>query len=172
MGNFKGFDFGGSFEDIIQMAKDFGEKMKDMGPEMTPFFVDPGCCSGAHSHGDHPHLYFYPPTNSYTARDGSLVFEFALAGMDESGVSVSFLGDYLVLSAKAPEREGEGEESRFSRRGFRPRNIDKQKYRVPAEEYAQDQAKAVFKNGVLTVTVPSKLSPESGIKIEIVKEGN
>jgi HSP20 family protein len=173
MGNrFNGFEFGGSFDDIIQMAREFGEKMKEMGPEMAPFFVDPGCCSGGQGHGEYPHVYFYPPTNRYTTRDGSLVLEFALAGIDESGVSVTFQGDYLVLNAKAPDREEQGDQGHFSKRGFRPRNIDRQKYRVPAEDYAQDLAKAVFKSGVLTVTVPPKESAGGGIKIEIVKEGS
>jgi len=173
MGDFKGFDFGGSIDDIINMAREFGEKMKDMSPGMS-FFVDPGCYSGGRGsvHEDHPHVYFYPPTNSYTARNGSLVFEFSFAGMDERAVSVTFQGDYLVLSAKAPAREDEGEEGGFYRRGFRPRSVDRQKYRVPADDYAQDLAKAVFKNGVLTVTVPPKASAGGGIKIEIVKEGN
>ena len=60
----------------------------------------------------------------------------------------------------------------FSRRGFRPRDIDRQKYGVPAEDYAQDKAKAVFRNGVLTVTIPPKEPEGGGVKIEIVKEGN
>jgi HSP20 family protein len=170
---FNGMDFGGAFEDIIQVAREFGEKMKDMGPEMAPYF---DC--GGHGHREHgerhdfPNVYFYPPTNSYTAADGSLVFEFALAGVDESAVSVTFQGDYLVLNATVAPKGDEGEELRFSRRGFRPRNIVRQKYRVEAEDYAQDQAKAVFKNGVLTVTVPAKQAAGGGIKIEIVKEGN
>jgi len=174
MGNFKGFDFGGSFDDIIQMARDFGEKMKDMGPDVAPFFMDPGCCGAGQgaSHGDHPHVYFYPPTNSYTSGDGSLVFEFALAGMDESAVSVTFQGDFLVLSAKLEARDEERQEGPFYRRGFRPRSINKQKYRVPADEYSQELAKALFKNGVLTVTIPAKQSADGGIRIEIVKEGN
>jgi HSP20 family molecular chaperone IbpA len=109
----------------------------------------------------------------YSTRDGSLVLEFALAGIDESAVSVTFQGDYLILSAKAAEREADTEDSSgFSRRGFRPRDVDRQKYLVPAEDYLQDEAKAVFKNGVLTVTVPPKAPEGGGIRIEIVKEGN
>jgi HSP20 family molecular chaperone IbpA len=100
-----------------------------------------------------------------------MILEFALAGIDEKAVSVTFQGDNLVLNAKVAAREDESDEGSFSRRGFRPRDIDRQKYRVPAEDYAQDKAKAVFKNGVLTVTVPPKESESSGIKIEIVKEG-
>jgi HSP20 family protein len=165
MGNFnKGFDFGGSFEDIIQAARDFGEKMKEMAPEMDSFSFD--AC-----HGNHPHDFRYPPTNVYNGRDGSMILEFALAGIDESAVTLIFQGDYLVLSAKATGRADESDEARFSRRGFKPRDIERQKYRVSAEDYAQELAKAVFKNGVLTVTVPPKESESQGIKIEIVKEG-
>jgi HSP20 family molecular chaperone IbpA len=159
----RGFDFDGSLDDIIRMARDFGEKIKGMAPEMDPIFESCG--------GYRHHAYFYPPANVYTTRDGSMVLEFALAGIDESAVSATFQGDYLVLSAKAVAKEGEGDGSHFSRRGFRPRDIDRQKYRVPAEDYAQELAKAVFKNGVLTVTVPPKESDGSGIKVEIVKEG-
>ena len=34
----RGFDFDGSLDDIIRMARDFGEKMKGMAPEMDPIF--------------------------------------------------------------------------------------------------------------------------------------
>jgi len=171
---FNGQDLGGSLDDFINMAREFGEKMKEMAPEMGPIFES--CCGAGRGdhHGpgrpDHPYAYSYPPLNSYTTRDGSLVFEFALAGIDESAVSVTFQGDYLVLSARAAPRQGEAEEGRFFKRGFTPRDIDRQRYRVSAEEYAQDLAKAVSKNGVLTVTIPLKLG--EGIKINIVKEGN
>ena len=103
-----------------------------------------------------------------------MVLEFALAGLDESAVTILFQGDYLVLSAKVAPRadEGdEGDEGSYSMHGFKPRNIEKQKYRVNAEDFAQELSKAVFKNGVLTVTVPPKVSESQGIKIEIVKEG-
>jgi HSP20 family molecular chaperone IbpA len=167
MGNFGGFDFGSSFDDIVQAAREFGEKMKDMRRESGPFGFD-SCFEQAFEKG--PHARFYPPVNVYSVRDGSLVLEFALAGIDESAVSVEFQGDYLVLSAKTAERETDADTGGYSRHGFRPRDIDRQKYRVPADDYLQEQAKAVFKNGVLTVTVPPKQG--EGIKVEIVKEGN
>jgi HSP20 family protein len=170
MGNFyKGFDFGGSLDDFVRMAREFGEKMKEAAPDMGPIFES--CCgSGPSNRPDPFQSYSYPPSNSHIARDGSMVLEFALAGFDERAVSVTFQGDYLILSAKLASTEGDGQEARYSRRGFKPRNIDRQKYSVPAEDFAQDQAKALFKNGLLTVTVPPKLG--EGIKIEIVREGD
>ena len=144
--------------------------MKEMGPELGSFWFDPPAgCWGGRNEG--PRAYFYPPTNSFKKADGSLVFEFALAGFSEEAVSITFQGDDLVLSTKAPEREGEPESSGYWHRGFKPRDIDKQKYRVPADDYMQAEAKAVFKNGVLTVTVPPQESAQA-IKIEIVSEGN
>lgn len=163
------FGFGASLDDIVNAAREFGERMKGMAPDFGPFWFDPAFgCGGKRDDG--PSLYFYPPTNSYKKEDGSIVFEFALPGYAESDISISFQGDFLILDAKAPRRE-EGSAEGGWRRGFGTRNIDKQKYRVPAEDYVQDEAKAVFKNGVLAVTVPAKESAP-GIKIEIVKEGN
>jgi HSP20 family protein len=172
----RNFDFGASLDDIVHAAREFGEKMKEMGPDMAPWFE--GCYgpfdhgSGARPRHEHPKVYFYPPTNAYAARDGSLVFEFAMAGMDESAVKIEFQGDYLVLSAKAGRRGAGAGGSGFYRPGFRPRGIYRQKYSVPAADYAQDQAKAVFRNGVLTVTIPPKEPEGEAIRIEIIKEGD
>jgi Molecular chaperone (small heat shock protein) len=166
----RNYGFGASLDDIVNAAREFGEKMKEMGPELGSFWFDPAMgCHGRQGEG--PRMYFYPPTNSYKKEDGSLVFEFALAGFSESAVSISFQGDDLVLSAKAPERDEDRSDSGYWHHGFKPRNIEKQKYPVPADDYIQEEAKAVFKNGVLTVTVPAK-ECAPGIKIEIVKEGN
>ncbi len=107
MGHYdRGFDFGGNLDDFVRMAREFGEKMKGMAPDMGPIFES--CCGGAHH--DHPGMYFYPPVNVYATRDGSLVLEFALAGIDESAVSVTFQGDYLVLNAKAAAKGDAGDE--------------------------------------------------------------
>ncbi|MDP3177638.1 MAG: Hsp20/alpha crystallin family protein, partial [Spirochaetaceae bacterium] len=127
----------------------------------------------AHSGSQSPRWYAYPPTNAYVTSDDSLVMEFALAGIDESSVSISFQGDFLVLDARLVSEKKPDEEPRYSRHGFRPRDLRRQKYLVPAEDYAQEKAKAVLKHGLLTVTVPAKDFPEgSGVKVEIVKEGN
>jgi HSP20 family molecular chaperone IbpA len=63
---------------------------------------------------------------------------------------------------------------RYFKRRLKLKDIEKQKYYVPLDKYAQEKVKAVFKNGILRVTVPPKDEPDQsdGIKIEIVKEGN
>jgi HSP20 family molecular chaperone IbpA len=52
------------------------------------------------------------------------------------------------------------------------KDIDKQKYFVPLDKYAQEKVKASYKNGILKVSIPPKEKPDinDGIKIEIVSE--
>jgi HSP20 family molecular chaperone IbpA len=47
-----------------------------------------------------------------------------------------------------------------------------QKYLVPAEKYAQDKVKAVYKNGILKVQIPAKdvFDEGEGIKIESISD--
>jgi len=173
------FEFGPAFEDIANMFRKFGAKMSEMGPDIGASFCGnwgPGeghQGSGQEGRGwEGFSSYFYPPVNSYISRDGSMVLEFALAGIDQSSVSISFAGDYLILSAKAtPGSGGPGEGTRFHRRGFVPRDIERKKYFVPALDYVQERTKAAFKNGILTVTVPPKEPEGGGIKVDIEKEG-
>jgi HSP20 family molecular chaperone IbpA len=44
---------------------------------------------------------------------------------------------------------------------------------VPADKFDQEKVKAVFRNGILKVTVPPRDlgDVQDGIKIEIVREG-
>jgi HSP20 family molecular chaperone IbpA len=135
--------------------------------------------------------YSYPPMNIYMSEDRSLGFEFALAGFDEKNISLSFQGDYMIFSASLPSAtpsvfgkpEGDtvfqqgsgGEENlRYLKRRLKMKDIEKQKYFVPQDKYAQEKVKAVFRNGILKVTVPPREEPEQseGIKIDIVKEDN
>jgi len=169
----KDFPFNATFDDLAAAAREFGERMKDMGPEMRRFWSDrderPAREEPFEPFGFHDY-YAYPPANVFVDASGAKVLEFALAGIDERDASVTFQGDYLVLDAKAPV-DDRYEDSRFTRRSFRPREVRRQKYYVPAEDYDQEMAKAVFKNGILKVTVPPKAT-SGGIKIDIVKEGN
>jgi HSP20 family protein len=184
-------DIGSIFDEIFEAAKDFGERMKNFapgfgGPESEDEHeadYDRHGCHGmgggawfeAH-HGDdnidyYPN-YSYPPLNVYMLADKSLVFEFALAGFDEKNMSLSFQGDYMVFSARIDVEQPE-EGVRYFKRRLKLRDIDKQKYYVPADKFDQEKVKAVFRNGILKVTVPPKevMDTPEGIKIEIVKEG-
>jgi HSP20 family molecular chaperone IbpA len=126
--------------------------------------------------------YSYPPMNIYMSEDRSLGFEFALAGFDEKDISLSFQGDYMVFSAAIPSGpvstsdapEIREENLRYLKRRLKMKDIEKQKYFVPLDKYAQEKVKAVFKNGILKISIPPKDEPDQseGIKIEIIKEGN
>jgi HSP20 family molecular chaperone IbpA len=126
--------------------------------------------------------YSYPPMNVYMTADRSMVFEFALAGFDEQDINLSFQGDYMVFSAKISGEytgkedfpAGAGDDNfRYFKRRLKLKDIEKQKYFVPQDKYAQEAVKAVFRNGILKVIIPPKDEPDQndGIKIEILKEG-
>ncbi|MCL2764024.1 MAG: Hsp20/alpha crystallin family protein [Treponema sp.] len=127
--------------------------------------------------------YSYPPMNAFMTGDRTLVFEFALAGFDEKDIGLSFQGDYMVFSAKI-DSAGASEDSqenfqnkeniRYFKRRLKMKDIEKQKYFVPQDKYAQEKVKAIFKNGILRVSIPPKDEVEqlNGIKIEIIKEGS
>jgi HSP20 family molecular chaperone IbpA len=120
--------------------------------------------------------YSYPPMNIYMSEDRSLGFEFALAGFDEKDISLSFQGDYMVFSAAIPVAESPVAEEnlRYLKRRLKMKDIEKQKYFVPLDKYAQEKVKAVFRNGILKISIPPKDEPDQneGIKIEIIKEGD
>ena len=129
--------------------------------------------------------YSYPPMNVFMTENKTLFFEFALAGFNEKDISLSFQGDYMIFSARidyaakdqsteSPEIYQSEENIRYFKRRLKMKDIEKQKYFVPLDKYAQENVKAVFKNGILRVSIPPKDEPDqnNGIKIEIVKEGN
>ncbi|MDR1420950.1 MAG: Hsp20/alpha crystallin family protein [Treponema sp.] len=67
---------------------------------------------------------------------------------------------------------GGGENVRYFKRRLKLKDIEKQKYFVPLDKYAQENVRAVYKNGILTVSVPPKDEPDQGdgVKIEIIRE--
>jgi HSP20 family molecular chaperone IbpA len=176
-------DMGTVFDEIFEAARDFHD-------EFSRNFN--GFGNGHFGRGGNPHCnfdentdyypnYSYPPMNVYMTGSRNMVFEFALSGFDEKNISLSFQGDYMVFSAKINEDSANGEfetdensdNYRYFKRRLKFKDIEKQKYFVPQDKYAQENVKAVFKNGILKVVVPPKDEPDlnDGIKIEIVKEG-
>jgi HSP20 family molecular chaperone IbpA len=196
----KGYmDLGSIFDEIFDAAQNFQDELHNNFhrygngfPGGRPFeafgkgFFD--------ENTDYYPNYSYPPMNIYMSGDRSLSFEFALAGFDEKDISLSFQGDYMVFSATIPpapppnspsdsqvfgpqaetvRQEAAEENLHYLKRRLKMKNIEKQKYYVPLDKYAQEKVRAVFKNGILKITIPPKDEPEQneGIKIEIIKEG-
>jgi HSP20 family molecular chaperone IbpA len=174
-------DLGTLFDEIFEATQDFSDEFRrnfdcrpgghfhakgPFGGEKEPFG----------EHVDYYPNYSYPPMNAYMTGDRSLIFEFALAGFDEKDISLSFQGDYMVFSAKLGEDQNAAQDNdenvRYFKRRLKMKDIEKQKYFAPLDKYAQEQVKAVFKNGILKVTIPPKKEPDQndGIKIEIIRD--
>jgi HSP20 family molecular chaperone IbpA len=195
-------DLGSIFDEIFDAAQNFQDELHSNfqhyghgfpgGRPFEPFgkgFFD--------ENADFYPNYSYPPMNIYMSGDLSLTFEFALAGFEEKDINLSFQGDYMVFSAAVPssmtpspgssapgtcpedgesqqsQREGRQESPQYIKRRLKMKDIEKQKYYVPLDKYAQEKVRAVFKNGILKVTIPPKDEPDQneGINIEIIKEG-
>jgi HSP20 family molecular chaperone IbpA len=193
-------DMGAICDDIFSAAEDFRDEFRrNFGDFDANGFTGRGR-GGDVFHGvfdeniDYYPNYSYPPMNVFITEDKSLVFEFALAGFGENDISLSFQGDYMVFSAKlnntdpvVAEGSAELDEDakpfnadnvekptvHYFKRRLKLKDIEKQKYYVPLDKYAQEKVRAIYKNGILKVVVPPKDEPEqnSGIKIEIVREG-
>jgi HSP20 family molecular chaperone IbpA len=176
-GNRSYLDMGIILDDIFEAAQNFSD-------ELHRNFKTTGRDGEAAARGSfdenidyYPH-YSYPPMNVYMTADRSMIFEFALAGFDEKDINLSFQGDYMVFSAKIRDDTGfdlsREENHRYFKRRLKLRDIERQKYYVPLDKYAQESVKAVYKNGILRVAIPPKDEPDQydGVKIEIIKEEN
>ena len=181
-------DLGTIFDEIFEAAENFKNEIHrnfNYNPKASEFMQNPFDL-GKHffdENIDYYPNYSYPPMNVYMTGDRSLIFEFALAGFDEKNISLSFQGDYMVFSATVsitdsidPMNQSVEENSniRYLKHRLKMKDIQKQKYFVPMDKYAQENVKAVYKNGILKVSIPPKDEPDhsDGIKIEIIKEGN
>jgi HSP20 family molecular chaperone IbpA len=176
-------DLGAVFDDIFDAAQSFQDEFQrnfgQFGREGQPGGSRPYWSFDENT--DYYPNYSYPPMNVYMTTDRSLIFEFALAGFDEKDISLSFQGDYMVFSALIPKPDcaecvvqEEDAGNRYFKHRLKMKDIQKQKYFVPLDKYAQEKVKAVYKNGILKVSIPPKEEPDQndGIRIEIIKEEN
>ena len=184
-------DLGNIFDEIFDAAQDFKDEFHrkfnscdtEAGRGPSGFGPNPFIFTkqSFDENTDFYPNYSYPPMNVLMTGNRTLVFEFALAGFDEKDISLSFQGDYMVFSARMDtaldqqdSQNLQSEENvRYFKRRLKMKDIEKQKYFVPLDKYAQDKVKAVYKNGILRVSIPPKDEPDQsdGIRIEIVKEG-
>jgi HSP20 family protein len=182
-GNRTYMDIGTILDEVFDAAKSLGENFQHMGEKMgTPNFNvhvntgSGGAAGGPRSwfdmgqdeNADYYPGYSYPPMNIYLTSERGMVFEFALAGFDEKDISLTFQGDYMVFSAKMGLDELPDEDVRYFKRRLKLKDVEKQKYYAPADKFAQERVRAVFRNGILKVTVPPKEESEAteGIKID------
>ena len=152
-------DLGQIMDEIFEATKGFGDAFKE------------GMHHGESEHVDYYPNYSYPPVHIQVTGEKSLIFEFALAGFNESDLNVEFKGDYLVFSAKSPVSD-HGTEVKYFKRRLKFKDVQEQKFFVPENKFDQSKVKAVFKNGILKVVIPAReiIETKEGIKVEIVKE--
>jgi HSP20 family molecular chaperone IbpA len=181
-------DLGSIFDDIFDAAQsfkdEFSRNFQRCNDGATGGFDNFGRVFGKQffdENTDYYPNYSYPPMNVLITENRTLLFEFALAGFDEKDISLSFQGDYMVFSAKVPDSADTANEPliikadenvRYFKRRLKMKDIEKQKYFVPLDKYAQEKVKAVYRNGILKVSIPPKEEPDQsdGIKIEIMSE--
>ncbi len=158
-GNKPFFDIGALFDEIFSVANQFSERAQETVSTFKRENVD-----------FYP-SYTYPPMNVWIGKDRQMVFEFALAGFDEKNISLSFQGNYMFFSATM-EPQDEDEDRQYFKRRLRLKDIERQKYYVPADKYEQEETKAVTQKGILKITIPAKKEIESdeGIEIKISSE--
>ena len=112
--------------------------------------------------------FSYPPMNIFLTEDKSLIFEFALAGFDEKNIELSFSGDYMIFTARVGETlNTERNDVYYLKRRLKFKDIEKQKYYVPTDKYAQEKVRAVFKNGILKVIIPPRPEKTEAERINI-----
>ncbi len=164
-------DLGQMMDEIFEATQNFGDAFKhgfSFGKpgRDNPFRWDENV-------DYYPH-YSYPPANIFMKEDRTMVLEFALAGFAEDDIDLEFQGDYLALNAKAPEEPGEGTEVRYFKRRLKLKDVENQKFYVPEDKFDHERVKAVYKNGLLRVTIPSKetTAAKEGVKVRIVVEGD
>lgn len=155
-------DLGQIMDEIFEATKSFGDAFQE------------GIKRGPRGFGDDVDYYpsySYPPATIYLTEDKSLVLEFALAGFSEKDIDVQFQGDYMIFSASIPDKSPQGNVRYFKRR-LKYKNITNQKYYVPEDKFDQKKVSAVFRNGILRITVPPNdvIETKEGIKVEIIRE--
>ncbi len=167
------FDLGRIMDEAFKFAENIGQafdhdtadrlrraaERHGMGPFGAPDFY-PG--------------YMYPPANVFLTKEKKLVFEIALAGFQEKDISIQFRGDSMLFSAKAPTLVDAEESIQYFKRRLKLKDIEEQRFYVPADTFNQAAASASFKNGLLRIVVPPRdQTDQSGeIKVDIKVDGS
>jgi HSP20 family molecular chaperone IbpA len=116
---------------------------------------------------DYYPAYLYPPATIYLTKDKRLVLEMALAGFSETDLSVQFRGDHLLFSARAPKLPEPEEGVQYFKRRLKLKDIEEQRYYVPADKFDQAGTEAHFHNGMLRLVVPPRQQAPTGDEIRI-----
>ena len=160
------FDLGQIMDEAFKFAENFGEAFnRETAEKMRQAAEQFG--RGPFGNPDYYPAYLYPPSTIYLTKEKKLVFEIALAGFDEKDVTVQFRGDHLLFSAKTPRIEEPDESVQYFKRRLKLKDIEEQRYYVPADKFDQASTEASFHNGLLRLVVPPREQAPTGEEIKI-----
>ena len=97
----------------------------------------------------------FPPCNISTNKEGTVKFEFALAGYDEKDLEITVEDDKLIITNEVEEEskdEKEKDDYRYLHHGIRSSSF-KAVYPL-GHKLDSAKASAQFKDGMLTITIP------------------
>tara|TARA_Y100000310_G_scaffold291244_1_gene319062 strand:+ start:301 stop:765 length:465 start_codon:yes stop_codon:yes gene_type:complete len=101
----------------------------------------------------------FPPSDFRISQDRSITAEFIVAGYPEDKITLDFEGDYMVLDL-ASATDDEKCHDKYICRCIK-RSASKSRYYIPSDKYDRKNVKAELKDGILTVTIPSKEKEKS-----------
>jgi len=96
----------------------------------------------------------FPPCDVWIDKDKNLLIEFAIAGVAEDEVNLSYEKDYLILEFN-PKKEEDDKDYKILHRGIK-RSKSTTKVYVPATKYDQETIKAKIDKGLLSIRISSK----------------
>jgi len=161
------FDLGRIMDEAFKFAESIGETFDhDIVAEKMRHAAEQ-LGRGPFGNPDYYPAYMYPPATICLTREKKLVLELALAGFEEKDITVQFRGDHLLFSAKAPVPAESEEGVQYFKRRLKLKDIEEQRYYVPAEKFDQAGTQARFHNGLLRLVVPPRDQPETGEEIRI-----
>lgn len=160
------FDLGRIMDEAFQFAQGIGDSIDRETAEKMRRAAE-SFANGPFGNTDYYPTYLYPPATISLNREKKMVFEFALAGFDEKDISVQYRGDYLIFSAKAPAAAEPEEAVQYFKRRLKMRDIEEQRYYVPADKFDQGGTQATFRNGLLRLVVPPRPRTGTGEEIRI-----
>jgi len=160
------FDLGRIMDEAFKMAENFGDAFDEHTAEQMRKMAEQ-CGRGPFGNPDYYPSYMYPPATVYLTRDKKFVMEMALAGFEEKDLSVQFRGDNLLFSAKVPRTEELDDGVQYFKRRLKLKDIEEQRFYVPADKFNQTATQASFKNGLLRIIVPPREQGDQGAEIKV-----
>jgi HSP20 family molecular chaperone IbpA len=142
------------FERVDPLFVEFQTMWESMKEPLS--FLSETLLSTSNTHG-------YPPVNYYAEEDGSLHFEFAVAGYKQDDIDLKFEDDHLIMKILKKE-EGSKTRKYFVKR-IKFSEAETKAY-VPFSKYDVNKVQASFNDGILSVSIPVREDAKP-VKIKI-----